>query len=233
MRYAWVADHFQYLASLGPIVLAAAGLAGLATTPARRVVLAAVIVLLGSRTFARCGAYRTEETLWRDTIAANPAAWIAHNNLGILLAERGAEAEAAAAFARVLELRPEHSGARANLGYLSEIMGRPEEAVLRLTEAAVERPDDADVRIHLVRVLVGLGRFDEALAPALEAARLAPGDADVLCDAGALLARAGRTTEAIPLLERALTLRPGFARAQANLERARRAAPDVGYPRAR
>lgn len=240
MRYSWVADHFQYLASIGPIALASAGTAlgfrrlAAAWPAARRVGMGAaavVIVVLTARTGARCGAYASEETLWRDTLRSNPSAWIAHNNLGILLAERGANAEAEAEFGRVLALRPSHSGALANLGYLQELDGRDADAAETLTRAAAARPEDADARTHLVRILVRLGRLDDALAPAVEAARLRPSDPDALCDAGTLLARAGRTAEAIPLLERAVTLRPGFARAEANLERARRVSRDVGYPR--
>lgn len=234
MRYSFVADHFQYLASIGPIALAAALGARWARGPGRRSAQAAlaagVIVALAGGTWARTGAYHDEETLWRDTIAQNPGAWIAHNDLGILLAERGQNAEATAEFERVLALRPDHSGARANLGYLQEIMGHPADAAMTLAAAAAERPDDADVRIHLVHVLIGSGRFEEAIDPALEAARLRPDDADVLCDAGTLLARGGRPREAIPLLTRALTLQPGLARAAANLELARRALGDVRYP---
>ncbi|HEX4824969.1 MAG TPA: tetratricopeptide repeat protein [Candidatus Polarisedimenticolaceae bacterium] len=224
MRYAFVADHFQYLASIAPIVLFAAFLAKRRWTLQAA---AALVVALASLTAVRATAYRDEETLWRDTIARNPSAWIAHNNLGILLAEKGRNDEAAAAFARVLALKPDHAGARANLGYLQELQGKPAEAAATLTLAAPDRPGDADLRVHLVRDLIATGRFDEAVAPAVEAARLRPDDPDILCDAGTLLARAGRTAEAIPLLERAVKLRPGFARAQANLDLARR----VGYPR--
>src|SRR5690606_38417610 len=72
MRYSFVADHFQYLASLGPIVLAAA----LATLLARRaqrnarqvatavgVVVVAVLAVLTAR---QSEAYRDLRTLWED-----------------------------------------------------------------------------------------------------------------------------------------------------------------------
>ena len=236
MRYSWVADHFQYLASLGPIVLTVAGAAwAFGARPLARPAAAAVLFVLGTATWTRCLAYASEETIWRDTLARNPSAWIAHNNLGILLAQRGASQEAASHFERVLALRPEHSGALANLGYLQELMGRDAEAAASLARAAAMRPEDADARAHLVRVLLRLGRTADALAPALEAARLRPDDPEILCDAGTLLATAGRPGEGIPLLRRALALRPGFPRAAANLERARRAAGagDLEYPPAR
>ena len=220
-RYSWVADHFQYMASIAPIALAAAAggtwLRG-RWAPALAVVLVAA---LGMRAFARTRAFHDEETLWRDTLAKNPSAWIAHNNLAILLAERGEPAFAEVHFRQVLALEPGHSGALANLGYALEIMGRDAEAAETLGRAASARSDDADARAHLVRILLRLGRPAEALPHAVEAARLRPDDPEILCDAGTLLASRGRAAEGIPLLERALALRPGFDRARINLERAR------------
>jgi Flp pilus assembly protein TadD len=233
MRYSWVADHFQYLASLGPIVLAASGatlaMHRLASShPSLRrlgpAVAMTVLALLAGRTFARCHVYADEEALWRDTVAQNDNAWIAHNNLGILLAEKGLNDEAARHFERALSLRPEHTGALANLGYLQELMGRDQEAAATLTRATAARPADPDARIHLVRVLLRLHRAREALPYALEAARLRPEDPDVLADSGTLLLAAGRFAEAITVLEHAVALRPGFPRAVALLERARRSA---------
>jgi Flp pilus assembly protein TadD len=229
MRYSWVADHFQYLASLGPIVL-------LCATAARwkRASLVAgtlVVALLAGRTFARTFAYADEETLWRDTIARNPAAWLAHNDLGILLARRGATVEAEREFRAVLTLKPDHAGAAANLGYALELEGRDSEAAEALDRAVVGNPRDANARAHLVRCLLRLGRPGDALPHAIEAARLAPEDPDVLCDAGSLLSRAGRFNEGIRLLERALALRPEFPRARRNLDTARRGAVSSEAPR--
>jgi Flp pilus assembly protein TadD len=221
MRYAWVADHFQYMASIAAIAGAAALVAVLWTGRSATIVAAALVAALSVRSFVHARAFHDEETLWRDTLARNPGAWIAHNNLGIRLAERGENAEAEAQFRTVLELEPGHSGALANLGYLLDREGRDTEAADVLARAAAARPDDADARAHLVRVLLRLGRPADALPYALDAARLRPGDPEILCDAGTLLAAAGRASEGIPLLERALALRPGFARAQENLARAR------------
>jgi protein O-mannosyl-transferase len=231
MRYSYVADHFQYLASLGPIVLAAAA----AATAWRRLkahrpwaaragpVVAAVLVgALAVVSFDRAQAFADEETLWRDTLARNPAAWLAHNDLGILLARRGDTHEAESHFRAALALKPDHAGAAANLGYALEIEGRDGEAADALSRAAELAPDDADARIHLTRCLLRLGRADAALPHALAAARLRPDDPEVLCDAGTLLAQVGRPAEGLPYLDKALALRPNFSRAEANREMARR-----------
>src|SRR5208283_3340836 len=93
-RYSWVWDHWQYLADLGPLALAGAGLAA----GWRRLPLglrwmgpglaAALSLSLGALTWSHCGMFHDDETLYRTTIARNPGCWMAHNNLGLLLSER-------------------------------------------------------------------------------------------------------------------------------------------------
>ena len=86
MRFSFVADHFQYLASIGLIALA-----GTALARHRLVERAsyALPVLLGVLTWRQAHVYRDLETLWTDTIARNPSAWLAHNNLAKMALLRG------------------------------------------------------------------------------------------------------------------------------------------------
>jgi tetratricopeptide (TPR) repeat protein len=123
MRFSFVADHFAYHASLAPIALAGAGLAALgrwlAPRPGAAVRAGSVAVLLaalGALTWSRCGAFRDEETLWRDTLAKNPAAFLAQNNLGVLLAARGERAAARERYAAAMRLKPDWAEPYYNLG---------------------------------------------------------------------------------------------------------------------
>ena len=72
MRYSFVADHFQYLASIGLIALCAAGLDRMP-----RIIPATLVVLLGVLTWRQAGIYRNLETLWRTTLVKNPDCWMA------------------------------------------------------------------------------------------------------------------------------------------------------------
>ena len=100
MRFSFVADHFQYLASAALLSLAAA--AGYHLTARsgnwhRRmapVAAASFLVILGSLTWSRAGAYQDAETLWRDTIRKNPGAWMARYNLANELRRNGRIEEA-------------------------------------------------------------------------------------------------------------------------------------------
>ncbi len=88
MRYSFVADHYQYLASLGPIALAAAAACRLP-----RVVLAPPLPALGILPFRQSRVYETPQTLWEDVLSKNPRAWMAHDCLGQILANRKRDAD--------------------------------------------------------------------------------------------------------------------------------------------
>ena len=76
-RFSFVCDHFQYLASIGPLALAAAGIT-VAFVPFREgkpfmepVFGAMLLLVLGGLTWRQAAVYRNSETLWRDTLAKN------------------------------------------------------------------------------------------------------------------------------------------------------------------
>src|SRR5919198_441630 len=89
-RYTFVADHYQYLACIGPIALASGGIVTLSDKFAHYhavIVSAALLILasLGTLTWRQAGTYSDIETLWRTTLARNSQCWMAHTNLGLVL----------------------------------------------------------------------------------------------------------------------------------------------------
>lgn len=108
-----VNDRQLYLASIGPLALA--GLA-IALMPRWRAVAAvAVAAVLGAATVARNQDYRTEVTLWSDTVRKSPGSARAWNNLGYALQLAGRRDEARAAYERALALDPDDLKAKINL----------------------------------------------------------------------------------------------------------------------
>lgn len=228
MRYSFVADHFQYLASVGPIAAAAAAatrgaaaarqrLAGWPRllAPGASALLLALLALLAA---ARCRAYRDEETLWRDTLARNPSAWMAHNNLGILLASTGRAAEAEAHFEAAIARRPAHASAYANLGYLLLTRGDAEGAARHLRRAVELDATNLAARLHLGDALARTGAEKEAVLHYRVALVLDPSNAALRYNLGTLLARAGRLEEGIEHLREAVRLKPDLPGARENLE---------------
>src|SRR5437660_885487 len=100
-RYAFVADHYQYLACIGPIALVSAGVASLAGTfeRSRRLIFGtavAMVATLAVLTWRQSTMYTDIEAVWRTTLARNPTCWMAHNNLGIVLFQKSEIDEAIA-----------------------------------------------------------------------------------------------------------------------------------------
>src|SRR5207245_3587497 len=83
-----VSDHFQSLALIGVGALAAAALSTWLKGKLLAVTGTTLVLGLSMLTFHRARILANSEMLWRDTLAKNPAAWTAHNNLGCLLAEQ-------------------------------------------------------------------------------------------------------------------------------------------------
>lgn len=217
--FSFVADHFQYLASLAIFALAGAGAARLSTRfprprPQFLAFGAAPLLLLGALTWAQAGMYRDVFTLYETTLARNPDAWMAHNNLAMELTNRGRVAEAIPHLEKVLQLRPHDAIAESNLGDDLLRQGRPTEALPHLERAVKLQPNFANAHNNLGAALSALGRPDEALAHHQEALRLQPDLASAEHNIGLVLAMSGKNAEAIPHFQRAAALDPQFPAAE-------------------
>ncbi len=228
--YSYVADHFQYLASIGIIVPAAVGL----TVIARRVSAArgqmawaagvALLAALSVLTWRQSGMYRNAQTLYETTLARNPGCWLAHNNLGSELLETpGRLPDAIAHFEAALRLQPNYPQAYNNMGLaLSNIPGRLPEAVNYFEAAVRIQPQYAQAQNNLGLALSNLpGRLPEAIAHFEAALRAKPDYAQAHNNLGsALWNTRGRWREALSEYEAALRIQPDFAAAHYNLANA-------------
>jgi Flp pilus assembly protein TadD len=169
MRFSFVADHFQYLASIGLIALGIASAVRLAErvgdgrtvpwTVAGGVLLAG----LGALTFCQARAYRDERTLWEDTLVKNPTAWIAHNNLGPLLFDAGEADRAIGHLEEALRLNPGLYEAHVNLARVLESRGQYDDAEEHYRAALSVKPDHAQAHNNLGCLLRARYRLDEAI----------------------------------------------------------------------
>jgi tetratricopeptide (TPR) repeat protein len=214
MRYSFVADHFQYLASLGVLALIAGGAASLRRWRAPiGAAGAAALAGLAVLTWRQCAVYADEETLWRETARRNPGAWIAPNNLAELASKRGAHAEALELLRRALALGPAAPAAdqiRGNLAATLGRLGRYEEA---LEEYRAVHRSRGGQEVKLAQTLERLGRDDES--EALYGRALAgAGRLGALVPFGLHLLRRGRPEEAVETLEAFLRERPDDADAR-------------------
>lgn len=209
--YSYVADHFQYLACLALLAPAAALLV---QAQAGRVAAAIVLCLLGALTWRQAHDYRNAETLYRATVARNPGAWMAWNNLGFtLMSDRARLPEAIACFEHALRHRPDYPEALGNLGLALSQAGRPAEAVPRLERSLQLKPGPYQMHNNLGIALATSGRPAESLMAFRTAAALNPTLPNIEENWGKALLLLGRRDEAAVHFSRAETLRAGAASA--------------------
>ena len=215
-----IAEHRMYLPLAAVIAALFAGAYAVGGRTAIVVMLAAAFGL-GLMTVKRISDYRSDLSIWQDTVAKYPGNARAHGNLGHALVALGRWEEALVASHRELETDPTFRGnARANIGRALTELGRPAEAVPYFAEGLQLRPDNFDLHNNYGVALAALGRFEEAFGQYEAAKRLQPEIADTYNNLANALAKTGRPAEALANYETAVRLRPGFTEAETNWARA-------------
>jgi protein O-mannosyl-transferase len=187
-RYSFVADHFAYAAMPAFALVAVwigTRLANLTRLPQRAraaagVVAVSALVALSVRATPK---YDSEESLWRATVAQNPKAWMAANNLATTLLEDAAHAQAA--------------------GDLDSMRGLATEALEAARMAGAEKPDEFTNAVSRSEALRLLDRIDESIAEIEVALALRPDLPDLHWTHARLLERRGDADAAIAAYSRA------------------------------
>ncbi|MGD0813993.1 MAG: tetratricopeptide repeat protein [Verrucomicrobiota bacterium] len=217
-QYTFVADHYQYLACIGPIALAAAGMTvGLARIAAGKPFLqpalcVALLMTLGALTWKQCGMYANAETLWQATLARNPGSWLAHNNLGTILRQQGKVDEAITQYQEALQIEPDNESIHFNLARAFYQEGRVDLAIGQFQSALQIEPGDMEAQNNLAWLLAtapqaSLRNGAKAVELARQANELAGGKNPVILGTlAAALAETGRFSEALEAARRASQL---------------------------
>ncbi|MFB3897820.1 MAG: tetratricopeptide repeat protein [bacterium] len=184
MYFTFVTDRFQYLASIGPLILA--GTIGYKCytsvtqfwKPLLRIGGVTVIAFLSFLTWKQTDHYKNDETLFRYTILKNPNAWLAYNNLGVTLMANRKYTEAEQCYRQALILNPEFVYIYNNYGLLLVEQNRLQEAVNYFQIAIKYSPSFTKAYDNLGVALAMQGKMNEALLCFKKALMLNPYDPD-------------------------------------------------------
>ncbi|MGC8642310.1 MAG: tetratricopeptide repeat protein [Isosphaeraceae bacterium] len=233
-RFSYVADHFQYHAGIALLALFAAlaaprsGLSGrwaLAVT----VLMIAVLTLLGCLTWSRCLAYHDSASLWTDTLAKNPNAWMAHTNLANVLDARGDTREELWHHRKRIELTPDDPLGYLNLGCALFRTGEVRPAIATFERGlhcpVLRTSERAQLANNLGSAHFVQGELDQAIAWFRQSIAYDPAYADAHSNLGGALCVRGRLEEAIAELKVTLRLNPRDVEARAILEGIRATTP--------
>jgi protein O-mannosyl-transferase len=214
-RYTFVADHYQYVASIGLIALFAAssvtflGKPGMGWKPFPLVI--ALLLVLGALTWRQARIYSDRETLWRDTVAKNPQSWLAHLNLGVELKEKGESDAAKSEYDEAFRLNPNSSETLNVLGVWEIEHGRIDDGIEKFRVSLRIYPTYAFASFNLANALLEKSQLDEAVAAYKDAIRVDPDYVDAHANLAVALSREGKLDEAIVHYKEALRLNPDDA----------------------
>jgi tetratricopeptide (TPR) repeat protein len=119
MRFSFVADHFQYVASLGPVILFVSGIHTLfirkgISVRSQNIFWGLLVGVCSFLTWQQGKIYKDNFTLFKDVIAKNPSSWMAYNNRGGEYLSRQMVDQAFSDFEQTIKLKPDYAPVYAN-----------------------------------------------------------------------------------------------------------------------
>ncbi len=210
-----LADRYMYVPLIGLFVAIAWALADVLRY---RWELRGVLFLLVGLVLAGCGvltlvqlrSWRNSVTLWEHALQVTDDNYVAHNNLGVLLALDPRQANRALEqFDKAIQIKPDFVAALVNRAAELRKRGRLKEAEQDAREALKAQPEDAAAHNTLAVLLATQGEFAAAEREFQTALRLDPENAQAHVNFGMLLEHRGRYQEAADHYAEAARLRPG------------------------
>lgn len=213
-----MADRYTYIPMTGLFIIIAWGFSDLSTKwHYRKIVLTlfAVIILsvLAVSTFFQLGYWRSSIALFEYAVNITENNYLAHNNLGAALLEKGKFDKAVLHIKESLRIEPGCKAALYNLGAALSAQGKLDKAVLHYNDVLKINPEDAIVHNNLADVLSVQGKLDEAVLHYNKALKINSDHADAHCSLGSLLARQNKFKEAMFHLAEAIRINPDYAEA--------------------
>ena len=215
------ADRFTYLPQIGLAVALVWGVAHACQTwPSRRwacgaaaaTVLAAILVC----TFRQTSFWGDTETLWARTLALTSRNYLAHNAMGVLIADDRLD-EAMSQFRQGIAIRPNCTALHMNLASALMASGRSAEAEHEFHQVLKCNPHDA-LAFDLLGLLVAeRGQLDEAIAYFRQSLKESPNSPDTCYDLGKALVKRGRPAESQKFFRQAAELAPDYVAAHDHL----------------
>jgi protein O-mannosyl-transferase len=222
-RYTFVADHYQYVACIGLLALAAAGITTALNSFGKRrsflepVICGILMLVLGALTWHQARAYRDPETLWRDTVAKNPDSWLAQSNLGRYLMRQGRFQEAMDHYREALRISPNDVDSLVSVGNALFGQGHEDEAADYYRRALQSNPNNPEAHVNLAVILAHRGQVEEAMEHDRKAIENNPNHITAHVNLAVALATRGRYEEAIEHYQQALAVNPSQPLTHINL----------------
>jgi tetratricopeptide (TPR) repeat protein len=212
-----IAEHRMYLPLIALMTLGVVGLARLGRGFIFGAVVGMVALALGLGTYGRTQDYRTEESIWLDTLKKIPGNARAHASMGQVRVREARWAEAAEFYATAVRLQPDYADAHNDYANVLDQLGRRVEGLEHHGIAAHLKPDDNDISFNGARASLAAGRAADAVVGFERVVRREPERVEAWLGLSDAFTSVGRSIDAALALERAVRLRPEVGELHYNL----------------
>ena len=224
MLFSFVADRYQYLASIGittvVVAVAAWGMAAIRRIGVLRgrvlnvALIILVLAVLGTLSWQHASLYRDGSRFFTHVISYNPTARDAHLNLGSELLSRDRLDEALDAYRIAEEQRPDDCKPSYGAGLTLYHLARFEEAEVAYYRALELCPRYGKALTDLAGMRLNQGRYEVALRLSDSAIDVRASNVDAWVNRARALQHLGKGEEARDSIERALAIDPSHRNAQ-------------------
>lgn len=222
LRYSFVGDHFQYLASMAPLALIAAGLttvtSRLIRSNAARVTLAFLLLLIPSLlSWHHSRIFENNFTLWKHSVSSNPDSWLACGCLATEYMARGDVATATALARRAANLNSRDCATLVVLGGILAQQGFTDEARSHIERSLELYERNAQAHNSLGILLLNQGLTEDAITHFRRSIELGATGVLPRIMLGTALYQKGSVDAAVREWQQVLAVRPESGLSHANL----------------
>jgi tetratricopeptide (TPR) repeat protein len=178
-----MADRYTYLPSIGIAIMLAWGVPLIFQQKEgyKKILFPAAIawlIILSTLTFKQCGYWENSFSLFHQALNGTKNNYVAHNNFGLALFEKGDAIKAISHFNMAIAIKNNYALAYNNRGKVYASIKNYQQALDDLNRAIVLNPEYADAHYSKGTLYSHLGEHQQAIRNLSEAIRLKPDYAD-------------------------------------------------------
>jgi tetratricopeptide (TPR) repeat protein len=213
------ADRFTYIPLIGLFIMIAWQVPEMAQpwkhkTIAISVGAAGILSVLWILTSFQIRHWKNSITLFEHALQSTSENFVAHNNLGFSLAEKGNYNEAIVHYHEAIGIFPGFVYPYINLGSISYKQGNFQEAILQYQNTIACNPNSAQCYYSLGNCYFELKQIDNAIIHYAKAIKIRPDYVEAMTNLGIALAFIGKYDESLALFKEAIRINPDFADAR-------------------
>jgi tetratricopeptide (TPR) repeat protein len=216
------ADRYTYIPLIGLFIMIAWQVPEMAQswkhkTIALSVSAAGILSMLWILTSFQIRHWENSITLFEHALKSTSENFVAHNNLGVSLAEKGNYNEAIVHYRDAIRIFPGFADPYYNLGFISNKQGNFHEAIFHYQNAIAYNPNSAQSYYSLGNCYFELKQIDNAIIYFAKALKIRPDYVEAMNNLGISLALVGKSDESFALFKKAIRINPDFADARINM----------------